>query len=283
MGQSSTKGLHWAESLLSVYAGFRIGVPFICGLSFLEGGLDRVKQRLTLRDYGRVQLSLNALRIGELLIQVIQIYRLLSVGIFGWKGIVRSSKMGKPSVQKVIILSLSALKEYRLYPRKKKVQSISKNPEARCLAGWFDGAACATGLNSGAGGVIRINENIIYKWYLNCGPGTNTRAELLGAWALLVLAIRFDILEFFVQGDSRIIIDWLIGKGQLHVIALECWKDRISELKSIFRLLLSSMFIVKKTEADNLSKIALHRLPGKIEFFQCVGDHEGPHMFLDIF
>jgi hypothetical protein len=62
-------------------------------------------------------------------------------------------------------MSLSALKEQRPTIRKKQIQSISKNPEERCLAGWFDGAACATGLNSGAGGVIRINENKIFKWF----------------------------------------------------------------------------------------------------------------------
>jgi ribonuclease HI len=75
------------------------------------------------------------------------------------------------------------------------------------LIGWFDGVARATGLNSGAGVVIRINENIIYNWVFNCGLGTNTIAELLGAWALLALAIQLDILEFYVQGDSQIIID----------------------------------------------------------------------------
>jgi ribonuclease HI len=190
----------------------------------------------------------------------------------------------KPSTQKVVKLSLSTMEDYRLPPRKKKFRNITKNPKVKCLAGWFDGAACANGLNSGPGGVIRINENKIYKWYLNYGPGTNTRAELLGAWALLVLAIRFDILEFFVQGDLRIIIDWLTGKGQLHVLTLECWKDRIVELKSHFQAItFQHVYHEDNTEADNLSKIALHRLPGKIEFFQCVGDHEGPHMFLDIF
>jgi len=104
----------------------------------------------------------------------------------------------------------------------------------RCLARWFDGAAVKSASNSGVGGVIWINENIIYKWYLNCGPSSNNRAELLGGWALLVLAIHLDIKDFFVQGDSKIIIEWLSGKGQLDVLLLECWKDMIAELKSLF-------------------------------------------------
>ena len=55
-----------------------------------------------------------------------------------------------------------------------------------------------TGLNSRDGVVIRINENIIYNWVFNCGSGTNTIAELLGAWVLLAFAVQLDILEFYV-------------------------------------------------------------------------------------
>jgi hypothetical protein len=75
--------------------------------------------------------------------------------------------------------------EYKPSIRTKKMRRMPKRPVVRGMTGWFDGAALASGRNSGAGGVIRINENIIFKWYINCGPGTNTRAELLGAWALL--------------------------------------------------------------------------------------------------
>jgi hypothetical protein len=46
--------------------------------------------------------------------------------------------------------------------------------------GWFDGAAQENGNLSGAGGVIKVNEDTSYKWIFNCGPRTNTRAELLG-------------------------------------------------------------------------------------------------------
>jgi hypothetical protein len=44
---------------------------------------------------------------------------------------------------------------------------------------WFDGATQNNGLLSGSGGVLNTMGRIIYKWTLNCGHGTNTRAELL--------------------------------------------------------------------------------------------------------
>jgi hypothetical protein len=42
--------------------------------------------------------------------------------------------------------------------------------------GWFDGATLSNGSQSGAGGLIKFAQNSYYKWTLNCGPGTNTRA-----------------------------------------------------------------------------------------------------------
>jgi hypothetical protein len=118
-----------------------------------------------------------------------------------------------PRVQKVIHRSLLALREYKHIP-KVSVQRLGfSHPAVGGTVGWFDGATSSIGLNSGAGGVIRISEQCSYKWLLNCGPDTNTRAELLGVWALLSLASRLSIQELHVMGDSKIIIDWLRERG----------------------------------------------------------------------
>ena len=42
-------------------------------------------------------------------------------------------------------------------------------------------------------GMIKISDKTSYKWTFNCGPGPNTRAELLGVWATLILATRLHI------------------------------------------------------------------------------------------
>jgi ribonuclease HI len=100
--------------------------------------------------------------------------------------------------------------------------------------GWFDGAATSSGQNSGAGGIIKFNDQCCYKWLLNCGQGTNTREELLGAWALLTLASRLSIPTIHVQGDSKVIIDWLRDKGRLQVVSLDCWKHRLRRINRSF-------------------------------------------------
>ena len=52
---------------------------------------------------------------------------------------------------------------------------------------FFDGAIRSDRTSCGAGGVIKISEILIYRWFFNCGGGTNSKAELLGIWASLFL------------------------------------------------------------------------------------------------
>ena len=53
----------------------------------------------------------------------------------------------------------------------------------------FDGDALENGECCGAGGIFKRHASRITKWFLNCGAGTNTKAELLGLWATLLLAM----------------------------------------------------------------------------------------------
>jgi len=56
---------------------------------------------------------------------------------------------------------------------------------------------------------------------MNCGHGTNTKVELMGAWATLHIEKYLDIEKLEVYGDSFLIINWLSKKGNLRVCALE--------------------------------------------------------------
>lgn len=83
--------------------------------------------------------------------------------------------------------------------------------------GWFDGATQSNGTQSGAKGLIKITKKSFYKWTFNCGPGTNTREKLLGAWATLHLASRLNIEVLQILGDSRTIIEWLNEQATSHL------------------------------------------------------------------
>jgi hypothetical protein len=51
--------------------------------------------------------------------------------------------------------------------------------------------------------------------------------KLLGAWASLYLAQRFNLEVIQVIGDSKIIIEWLKDRGKLQVASLMGWMDNI--------------------------------------------------------
>jgi ribonuclease HI len=163
--------------------------------------------------------------------------------------------------------------------KKVKIHILEGTP-----TGWFDGATQSNGLQSGAGGLIRITENSHYRWTFNCGPGSNTRAELLGVWATLHLETRLNIEVLQIFGDSRIIIDWLNSRGKLQVISLLGWKDRIRELQSTFRKInFTHIYREHNKEVDLLSKSALQKQEGKITYNHWVDGHEGPTHFLNLF
>jgi ribonuclease HI len=132
--------------------------------------------------------------------------------------------------------------------------------------------------------VLRINDHTTYKWTFNCGPGTNTREKLLGVWETLILASRLYITELQVFGDSRIVIDWLNNKGNLQVISLDCWKERIRDLNKNFSSInFSHIYRDYNKEADLLSKQALQMQEGKIAYNHWEGGNEGPTLFLNLF
>jgi ribonuclease HI len=151
-----------------------------------------------------------------------------------------------------------------------------KLPSNRVIA-WFDGAAQHNGKLYGAGGMLHISTHSSFRWTLNCGQGTNTKAELTGAWATLTLARRLNLLDLVVLGDSRIVIDWLNGKVNLQATTLLSWKDRIREALQHFRTLsFPHIFREDNYVIDTLSKEALSMPFGQINYSQWEDGIEGP-------
>jgi hypothetical protein len=105
-----------------------------------------------------------------------------------------------------------------------KLQRLRLSPIIRIngyTLAFFYGASIAGGSNCGIGGTIKCLDSLAYRWYFNCGDGSNTKAELLGAWATLTIAKHLDIQYIQILGDSKVIIDWLNLKGNLQAINIE--------------------------------------------------------------
>lgn len=108
-----------------------------------------------------------------------------------------------------------------------KVKKRSRVPcfpfiEANGVIGFFDGASQMD--NCGCGFCIKLSSShLIYGWF-GGGEGSNTRAELLVCWGLLLMVYRGNISPFHVCGNSKSMVDWVVGKAPLQVSALGYWQ-----------------------------------------------------------
>jgi hypothetical protein len=81
------------------------------------------------------------------------------------------------------------------------------------------------------------------------------------------LAQRLDIEDLILLGDSKVIIDWLNDKAKLRSAALECWKERTTVAKRLLKSFIAiHIYRDENSIADQLSKQALTRPPGKLTF-----------------
>ena len=129
----------------------------------------------------------------------------------------------------------------------------------------------------GASGVIKTLDATVIRWTFNCGRGTNTRAELLGAWATIMLANHLSLQSIHVLGDPKVIIDWLLNKGRLQVCSMEGWKARIKSLSKKFQFIsYQHIFRSFNIEADTLSKQAIEDPEGTLSYHHWSNGAEGP-------
>ena len=148
----------------------------------------------------------------------------------------------------------------------------------------FDGAAQSDGFCCGAGGTFKNHPSRVTKWFINCGVGTNTKAELMGLWASLTLVSFWSINHLLVLGDSRVIIDWITQKCKLHSIHIEGWMQKMMELSNHFSdINFHHIPRSHNREADALSKRALKEVVGRLLVFHCDSGIESPISSINIF
>jgi hypothetical protein len=78
---------------------------------------------------------------------------------------------------------------------------------------FFDDASINGGTTCGAGGTLKIPNSPEVRWFFNCGDGSNTKAELVGAWATFIMENVLHLHHLHLLGDSKVIIEWLQRKG----------------------------------------------------------------------
>jgi ribonuclease HI len=149
---------------------------------------------------------------------------------------------------------------------------------------FFDGASTAGGTRCGAGGSLKIIDALDVRWFFNCGEGSNTKAELVGAWASLSIAKLLDIQHIQVLGDSKVVVEWLKQNGNLQAINIEGWKCKIRDLASSFQgISFQHIFRESNEEADFYQSKHSQVPRGRLTYYYWDGVMVGPTHHLKIF
>ena len=157
--------------------------------------------------------------------------------------------------------------------RKIKIaRQIGPGPSMTFPCGYFDGAS--TPSVAGSGYSLFLNENHHLDFALGVGYGSNTKAELLGLWALLHSSQMMGIPLTHIYGDSQVIINWAKGITTLPPPELYHWCRESQKLISSFQdLSFSHIYREHNWIADHLSKISLSLSPGFGCFSEFMEDH----------
>jgi ribonuclease HI len=148
----------------------------------------------------------------------------------------------------------------------------------------FDRTSLSTGECCATSGFFKNHASRITKWYINCGAGTNTKAKLMGLWATVTLATIWAIEKIQIPGDSKVIIDWINQKGQLHAVNIESWKIKTKELTRNFKdISYQHIYREHNKEVNLLSKRALKEPKGRLSVYHWDNGEKIPLTHLNIF
>ena len=124
---------------------------------------------------------------------------------------------------------------------------------------FFDGAE--QGGQCGCGVSISVNENCLIYW--NGGRGSNSKAEAMALVGLIHFCLFINLQDVSIFGDSKVMVDGVIGKSIIRKPQLYGWIDRIKFLWNKSKGV--SIHHIKRDlnqRADDLSKRGLQVTPG---------------------
>ena len=154
----------------------------------------------------------------------------------------------------------------------KKERRIGHTPNMVYPCGFFDGASTSSA--AGIGFCLYLNNHHHLDCALGVGHGTNTKAELLGLWALLFTSQMMGVPLTHVYGDSQVIINWAKSLSALTPPDLHHWCRETQKLITSFPgLTLSHIYREHNRIADSLSKTALSLALGIGCFTEFIDDH----------
>jgi len=122
--------------------------------------------------------------------------------------------------------------------------------------GFFYGAA--QGLLGGVGCRLMISLHHSFNLWMGIEACTNNFSEIVALWTCLYWANHLGICDIRIFGDSRVAIDRINCKADIHSIFLQHWCLRIKDLLTHFTgTSFQHIFRENNMEADRMSKRGL--------------------------
>ena len=98
----------------------------------------------------------------------------------------------------------------------------------------------------------------MYKIWMCCGLGSNSKGELLTLWVILLLSNHLKSDGIQIYGDSKVLIDWDSNDNNVNILPILTWMKNIILLISKFKDIYFSHVYRKQNQlADPLSKKVL--------------------------
>lgn len=262
LGQSSKTGMVWSQSMYPLQAEYGIFYHLFVDCRFGKDIWDIVCVDLHINDiwdvgdFGSCLLNWSRSSKSHLLIPIFVLWII-------WYA--RNCAIFNGRVLEVKACGLSVLKMAHFYNNEKLKPISSRISLFSFIVNqsvlFFDGAAqhglCA------AGGVIFLNKDHYFTLGLNCGFGTNMKADPLALWCVMKTANIFGLVDLKVYGDSRVIIKWASKEFNLQVLALHhwCWRTR-AEIDKCGKVIFEHIYREQNDMADKLSKLAFDGIEG---------------------
>ena len=92
--------------------------------------------------------------------------------------------------------------------------SIRLRPHEISIPAFFFDGACADGI-IGCGAWVKLSQGERIHYYWNGGTGTNNLAKIMAIWDALLAACHLNLPHISFYGDSKLIIDGLMGNISL--------------------------------------------------------------------
>jgi len=145
-------------------------------------------------------------------------------------------------------------------------------------SGFFDGAE--KNGRCGCGVVLYIDAVVSYRIHWYEGMGTNTRAELVALWGLLLFIAEKQVSVIHIYGDLKTIVDGFSDRSHFNLLELRYWRMCTSELLSIFQdYNIQQIFRESNSMVDLLSKHGLLDEEGYMLVSFLHGDAQGEDIF----